>query len=221
MMTFTPLDRYSFEDIDRQVAPFLQENSMRKPPAQQQELIDWIRKPSPGRLLSFIEVISLAGKYQEMPTEKKHLVPWAETALSMTRNDDNVFRLEGRCPHCGAEHALVRVYFDAPQCACLRDDRGYLYICDHCKEQLYLIRTASDGRVNKTGQRQFGKRIDDLNLSVRVHNCLKQAGIETLGELTSWTKEDLQRLRNFGSKSIVELEGVLASNGLSLHVPKE
>lgn len=220
-MNSTPLDRYSFEDIDRQVAPFLQENSLRKPPAQQQELIDWIRKPSPGRLLSFIEVISLAGKYQEMPIEKKHIVPWAETALSMTRNDDNVFRLEGRCPHCGAEHALARVYFDAPQCACLRDYRGYLYICDHCKEQLYLIRTATDGRVNKTGQRQFGKRIDDLNLSVRVHNCLKQAGLETLGELTSWTKEDLRRLRNFGSKSIAELEAVLASNGLSLRMPKE
>ena len=96
-MISTPLDRYSFEDIDRQVAPFLQENSLRKPPVQQQELIDWIRKPSPGRLLSFIEVISLAGKYQDLPTEKKHIVPWAETALSMTRNDDNVFRLEGRC----------------------------------------------------------------------------------------------------------------------------
>lgn len=219
-MNTNPLDRYSFEDIDRQVAPYLQENSLRKPEDRQQELIDWIRKPSPGRLLSFIEVLSLAGKYEELPVEKKHIVPWAETALSMTRNDDNVFRLEGMCPHCGAEHALVRVYFDAPQCACLRDDRGYLYICDHCKEQLYLIRTATDGRVNKTGQRQFGKRIDDLNLSVRVHNCLKQAGIETLGELTSWTKEDLRRLRNFGSKSIAELEGVLASNGLSLHVPK-
>ena len=220
-MISTPLDHYSFEEIDRQVAPYLLENSLRKPLEQQQQLIEWIRKPSPGRLLSFIEVISLAGKYQQLPTEKKHIVPWAETALSMTRNDNNVFRLEGRCPHCGAEHALVRVYFDAPQCACLRDYRGYLYICDHCKEQLYLIRTATDGRINKTGQRQFGKRIDDLNLSVRVHNCLKQAGIETLGELTSWAKEDLRRLRNLGSKSIAELEGVLASNGLSLRMPKE
>ncbi len=220
-MISTPLDHYSFEEIDRQVAQYLLENSLRKPLEQQQQLIEWVRKPSPGRLLSFIEVISLAGKYQQLPTEKKHIVPWAETALSMTRNDNNVFRLEGRCPHCGAEHALVRVYFDAPQCACLRDYRGYLYICDHCKEQLYLIRTATDGRVNKTGQRQFGKRIDDLNLSVRVHNCLKQAGIETLGELTSWTKEDLRRLRNFGSKSIAELEAVLTSNGLSLRMPKE
>ena len=74
------------------------------------------------------------------------LIAIAGLALSMTSQDDNVYRLEGRCPICGAEHSLVRLYFRAPQCASLRDLHGYLYICDHCKNQIYLLQTTSDGR---------------------------------------------------------------------------
>ena len=215
-MNHSPLDRYSFAEIDNRVRPFLQEGSLRKPDTDVQVLIDWVRKPSPGRMLSFIEVLSLARQYGMTPVEKGSIVPWAETALSMENNDDNVFRLEGRCPHCGAEHSLVRLFFHAPQCSSLREFHGYLYICDHCKEQLYLIQTSSVGHLDSSRMKSFGVRVSDLNLSVRAYNCLKAAGVETIGELSNWTREDLRRLRNCGSKCIADIEAALERHGLAL-----
>ncbi len=54
----------------------------------------------------------------------------------------------------------------------------------------------------------------DLDLSVRALNCLKSADVEILGELVSFNKADLLKFRNFGKKSLAELEELLASKGL-------
>ena len=62
IMNYTPLNKYSFEDIEKRVRPFIQEGSLRKPDQTVQELIDWVLRPSPGRQLSFIEVLSLSRK---------------------------------------------------------------------------------------------------------------------------------------------------------------
>ncbi|MDR2816133.1 MAG: DNA-directed RNA polymerase subunit alpha [Proteiniphilum sp.] len=60
--------------------------------------------------------------------------------------------------------------------------------------------------------RQLLKRkLSDLNLSVRALNCLKAADVETLGQLVSHNKNDLLKFRNFGKKSLTELEGLLNS----------
>ena len=63
--------------------------------------------------------------------------------------------------------------------------------------------------------RQLLKRkLSDLNLSVRALNCLKAANVETLGELVEHNKNDLLKFRNFGKKSLTELEELL--EGLNL-----
>jgi len=55
----------------------------------------------------------------------------------------------------------------------------------------------------------------DLDLSVRAYNCLKAAEIRTLGELVSYNIEDLLKFRNFGKKSLTELEEFVREKGLS------
>jgi DNA-directed RNA polymerase subunit alpha len=52
-------------------------------------------------------------------------------------------------------------------------------------------------------------RLADMNLSVRALNCLKAADVETLGELVKFQKNDLLKFRNFGKKSLTELDDLL------------
>ena len=55
----------------------------------------------------------------------------------------------------------------------------------------------------------------DMDLSVRALNCLKAAEVETLGELVSYSKSDLMKFRNFGKKSLTELEELVHAKGLN------
>ncbi|MCH5216826.1 MAG: DNA-directed RNA polymerase subunit alpha [Muribaculaceae bacterium] len=58
-------------------------------------------------------------------------------------------------------------------------------------------------------------KLVDMDLSVRALNCLKSAEVETLGELVVFNKNDLLKFRNFGKKSLTELDDLLASLNLS------
>ena len=58
-------------------------------------------------------------------------------------------------------------------------------------------------------------KLVDLNLSVRALNCLKAADVETLGDLVQYNKTDLLKFRNFGKKSLSELDDLLESLNLS------
>ena len=58
-------------------------------------------------------------------------------------------------------------------------------------------------------------KLSDMNLSVRALNCLKAADVETLGELVQYSKTDLLKFRNFGKKSLTELDDLLESLNLS------
>ena len=58
-------------------------------------------------------------------------------------------------------------------------------------------------------------KLTDMNLSVRALNCLKAADVETLGELVQYNKNDLLKFRNFGKKSLTELDDLLESLNLS------
>lgn len=58
-------------------------------------------------------------------------------------------------------------------------------------------------------------RLVDMDLSVRALNCLKAADIDTLGDLVSYNKNDLLKFRNFGKKSLTELEDLIEAKGLS------
>ena len=56
--------------------------------------------------------------------------------------------------------------------------------------------------------------LEDLDLSVRAFNCLKAAKINSLSELVQYEQEDLMKFRNFGQKSLAEIEQVLGERGL-------
>lgn len=58
-------------------------------------------------------------------------------------------------------------------------------------------------------------KLVDMNLTVRALNCLKSAEVETIGELVKFNKNDLLKFRNFGRKSLTELEELLAQLNLS------
>lgn len=58
-------------------------------------------------------------------------------------------------------------------------------------------------------------KLSDMDLSVRALNCLKSAEVETLGELVVFNKTDLLKFRNFGKKSLTELDELLANLNLS------
>ena len=58
-------------------------------------------------------------------------------------------------------------------------------------------------------------KLIDMDLSVRALNCLKAAEVDTLGDLVSFNKNDLMKFRNFGKKSLTELEELVVLKGLS------
>lgn len=58
--------------------------------------------------------------------------------------------------------------------------------------------------------------VEELDLSVRSSNCLKNANIHTIGELTKKTEDDLAKTRNFGKKSLAEIKDKLQEHGLTL-----
>ena len=60
------------------------------------------------------------------------------------------------------------------------------------------------------------KSVDELELTVRSYNCLKNANIRTLRDLVTKTEEQLLQTKNFGRKSLAEINEVLAGLGLRL-----
>jgi len=58
-------------------------------------------------------------------------------------------------------------------------------------------------------------KLVDMDLSVRALNCLKAAEVDTLGDLVSFNKNDLMKFRNFGKKSLTELDELVAVKGLT------
>ncbi|MFQ5723031.1 MAG: DNA-directed RNA polymerase subunit alpha [Terriglobia bacterium] len=65
-------------------------------------------------------------------------------------------------------------------------------------------------------QEYLGRSVDELELSVRAYNCLKNANIHTIGELVQRTEQDMLRTKNFGRKSLAEIKGILENMGLQL-----
>ena len=59
------------------------------------------------------------------------------------------------------------------------------------------------------------QKLSDMDLSVRALNCLKSAEVETLAELVVFNKNDLLKFRNFGKKSLSELDDLLEKLNLS------
>lgn len=80
--------------------------------------------------------------------------------------------------------------------------------------------TSGVGNANKEdnsdGETVVRKAIEDLDLSVRSYNCLKRAGINTVGDLANMTEDELVKVRNLGRKSLDEIKKKLQELGLGL-----
>jgi DNA-directed RNA polymerase subunit alpha len=63
---------------------------------------------------------------------------------------------------------------------------------------------------------RLNKSVDEMELSVRSYNCLKNANIRTIGELVQKTEAEMLKTKNFGRKSLNEIKEILANMGLSL-----
>lgn len=83
-------------------------------------------------------------------------------------------------------------------------------------DQALLVERESDSE-----QRLLDLPIEELELSVRSFNCLKRAGINTIGDLCERTENDMVKVRNLGKKSLEEVKQKLGALGLSLAEPEE
>lgn len=92
--------------------------------------------------------------------------------------------------------------------------KEFSFIVDF-KERILLEEEKKEEEEKKKGQ-DLKKTIDELDLSVRSYNCLKNANITTVEEMITWSETRLRGLRNFGEKSLKEIKAKLHSMGLSL-----
>lgn len=83
------------------------------------------------------------------------------------------------------------------------------------------IETIREAEVEQVDEEMLHMRkllktsLHDLDLSVRAYNCLKAAGVKTLGDLVQLEISDMMKFRNFGKKSLAELEQLVAEKGLT------
>ena len=71
-------------------------------------------------------------------------------------------------------------------------------------------------KVEDDAKKVLATLIEDMEMSVRAHNCLKRAGISTIGELIEKTEDELLRLPNFGRRTFDEIKATLEKLGLHL-----
>ena len=82
---------------------------------------------------------------------------------------------------------------------------------EEVEEEIQPIKEDEKGDVNKVLLRS----VEDLELSVRSANCLKNAGINTIGELVQKTEAEMLKTKNFGRKSLSEIKDILGEYGLT------
>ena len=75
---------------------------------------------------------------------------------------------------------------------------------------------ASGDAQSSTGNEHLDKSVEELELSVRSYNCLKNANIRTIRELVQKSEGEMLKTKNFGRKSLNEIKEILATMGLSL-----
>jgi len=68
---------------------------------------------------------------------------------------------------------------------------------------------------------KLGRSVDEMELSVRSYNCLKNANIRTIGELVQKSESEMLKTKNFGRKSLNEIKEILSGMGLSLGMKVE
>jgi DNA-directed RNA polymerase subunit alpha len=75
---------------------------------------------------------------------------------------------------------------------------------------------SSDERKPEIRNENLNRSVEELELSVRSYNCLKNANIQTIGELVQKSEAEMLKTKNFGRKSLNEIKEILSTMGLSL-----
>ena len=94
----------------------------------------------------------------------------------------------------------------------LKDHMAILINFEEPAEEEFDFPTTDDERLME----QLGRSVDELELSVRSYNCLKNANIKTIGDLVTKSETEMLKTKNFGRKSLNEIKDILAEMGLSL-----
>jgi DNA-directed RNA polymerase subunit alpha len=79
-----------------------------------------------------------------------------------------------------------------------------------------LGEAAADQPRSGVGNENLDKSVEELELSVRSYNCLKNANIRTIRELVQKTEGEMLKTKNFGRKSLNEIKEILSTMGLGL-----
>jgi DNA-directed RNA polymerase subunit alpha len=126
--------------------------------------------------------------------------------------------------HVGRETSQERLYLEVWTDGSISPEEALIQSADILLEQLtpfidygQVSRIDEERRALRAAipEDKYNMPVEELNLSVRAMNCLRRAGITTVGELISRGEKELLALRNFGQKSIQELEERLTAMGLS------
>lgn len=93
---------------------------------------------------------------------------------------------------------------------------GYVQLFFDVSSERVARALQDGGLVRRSEPKAPDARIEELDFSVRTYNCLKKANIQTVADLVKTTEEDLMNIRNFGRKSLVEVQDKLGQFGLGL-----
>jgi DNA-directed RNA polymerase subunit alpha len=94
----------------------------------------------------------------------------------------------------------------------LKDHMAIFINFEEAPEESLEFPTSEDERLLD----QLSRSVDELELSVRSYNCLKNAEIKSIGDLVTRTEHEMLKTKNFGRKSLNEIKDILAEMGLSL-----
>ena len=94
----------------------------------------------------------------------------------------------------------------------LKDHMSIFINFEEIPEAVEAVVDTSVARLNE----HLNRSVEELELSVRSYNCLKNAQIQTIGELVIKSEQEMLRTKNFGRKSLNEIKAILQTMGLSL-----
>jgi DNA-directed RNA polymerase subunit alpha len=92
--------------------------------------------------------------------------------------------------------------------------KDHLYIFINFEEEPDDVAVRMDEELESVNE-NLNKSIEELELSVRSYNCLKNANIQTIGQLVTKSEAEMLKTKNFGRKSLNEIKEILADMGLS------
>ena len=93
--------------------------------------------------------------------------------------------------------------------------KDHMAIFINFEEQLETEETSAESAAERLNE-NLNRSVEELDLSVRSYNCLKNAQIQTIGDLVTRSEADMLKTKNFGRKSLNEIKEILAQMGLCL-----